>query len=102
MANVEVLYDAKARLGEGPCYDHVTEELVFVDILAKTVNFLNVETRQIRFYTCTHIQGSSTSLLYIPTRTFKIIVIMTLEVGPPFSVTVHFSMKLNTATNTVK
>lgn len=49
-ANVEVLYDAQARLGEGPCYDHVTEELIFVDILAKSVNFLSVETQQIRYY----------------------------------------------------
>lgn len=54
VANVEVLYDAKARLGEGPCYDHVTEELIFVDILAKTVNFLNVETQQNRYNYCTY------------------------------------------------
>ena len=50
-ANVEVLYDAQARLGEGPCYDLVTEELIFVDILAKSVNFLSVGTQQIRYVT---------------------------------------------------
>ena len=51
-ANVEVLYDAKARLGEGPCYDHVTGELIFVDILAQTVNFFNLETKQNRYHSC--------------------------------------------------
>ena len=45
---VEVLYDGKARLGEGPIYDHVTGELIWVDILHKTVNFLNPETKQNR------------------------------------------------------
>jgi sugar lactone lactonase YvrE len=45
---VEVLYNGKARLGEGPCYDHVSGELIFVDILDQTVNFLNLETQQNR------------------------------------------------------
>ena len=53
-AKVEVLYDAKARLGEGPCYDHVTGELIFVDILAETVNFFNLETQQNRYHLCVH------------------------------------------------
>lgn len=47
--SVEVLYDGKARLGEGPSYDHVTGELIFVDILSQTVNFLDVETQQNRY-----------------------------------------------------
>ena len=47
---VELLYDAKARLGEAPFYDHVTGELIWVDIYGHTVNFLNVETRQNRSY----------------------------------------------------
>ena len=45
---VEVLYDAKTLLGEGPFYDHETGELIYVDIAASTVNFLTVETLQHR------------------------------------------------------
>ena len=45
---VELLYEAKARLGEAPFYDHVTGELIWVDIFGRTVNFLNVEMRQNR------------------------------------------------------
>ena len=46
---MEALYDGKACFGEGPIYDHVTGELIWVDIFHKTVNFLNVETKQNRF-----------------------------------------------------
>ena len=45
---VEVLYDGKARLGEGPFYDEETEELIYVDMSAHTVNFLNIETKENR------------------------------------------------------
>ena len=45
---VEVLYDAKTLLGEGPFYDHETGELIYVDIAANTVNFLTVEILQHR------------------------------------------------------
>ena len=47
-SHVEVLYDGKALVGEGPFYDEQTGELIYVDITAKLVNFLNVETRQQR------------------------------------------------------
>ena len=45
---MEVLYDGKARLGEGPFYDEEMGELIYVDINAHTVNFLNIETKQNR------------------------------------------------------
>lgn len=45
MAAVSVLYDAKALLGESPFYDKSKEELVWVDIEGKSINFLNVNTR---------------------------------------------------------
>ena len=45
VGQVSVLYDAKALLGEGPHYDEARDELVWVDIEGKTVNFLNLNTR---------------------------------------------------------
>ena len=45
MATVSVLCDPKALLGEGPFYDESREELVWVDIEGKSINFLNVNTK---------------------------------------------------------
>lgn len=42
--HVKVVYDAKAELGEGPCYDPATNELVWVDIHGKTINFFALST----------------------------------------------------------
>ena len=45
VGKVSVLCDPKALLGEGPFYDESREELVWVDIEGKSINFLNVNTR---------------------------------------------------------
>jgi gluconolactonase/condensin complex subunit 2 len=41
---VSLLYDSKSILGEGPCYDPNTNELIWVDINGKTINFFNLLT----------------------------------------------------------
>ena len=46
---VELLYDAKGTLPEGPLYEEETNLLIWVDIEAKTVNLLDVTTRQNRY-----------------------------------------------------
>ncbi len=45
---VEVLYDGKSILSEGPVYDKTNNELIWVDIDGKTINFLNVSTKKNR------------------------------------------------------
>ena len=40
-----MLYDTNALCGEGPFYDESREELVWVDIDGKSINFLNVNTK---------------------------------------------------------
>ena len=45
VGKVSVLYDTRAVVGEGPFYDESRDELVWVDIDGKTLNFLNVSTR---------------------------------------------------------
>ena len=39
---VEVVLDAKALIGEGPYYDSDNNELIWVDIKGKTINFLKL------------------------------------------------------------
>ncbi|QKS69708.1 SMP-30/gluconolactonase/LRE family protein [Paenalkalicoccus suaedae] len=41
MGKAELLYDAKAKLAEGPVWDEDNEQLMWVDIEGKTVNFLD-------------------------------------------------------------
>ena len=43
---VEVLLDSKAQLAEGPHWLGATSELLWVDILGKTVNFFNCDSSQ--------------------------------------------------------
>ncbi|XP_064383141.1 regucalcin-like [Halichondria panicea] len=45
---VEVFYAAKALLGEGPFFEPETNQLLWVDIDANSINFLNVDTAQNR------------------------------------------------------
>ena len=47
-AKVEVLYPAKAILGEGPFYEDETDTLLWVDIDKKTINFFDLKTSQNR------------------------------------------------------
>lgn len=39
---VKVAFDAKALLGRGLYYDCNNDELIWVDVLAKTINFLKL------------------------------------------------------------
>ncbi|SDO19236.1 SMP-30/gluconolactonase/LRE family protein [Alkalicoccus daliensis] len=41
MKKAELVYDAKARLAEGPFWDKEQQQLIWVDIEGKTVNFLD-------------------------------------------------------------
>ena len=59
MAAVSVLYDAKALLGESPFYDKSKEELVWVDIEGKSINFLNVKHEDKLQYSAGGQGGSS-------------------------------------------
>lgn len=43
---VEVLYAGNAQIGEGPFYEEDKNQLLWVDINAHTVNFLNLETKK--------------------------------------------------------
>ncbi len=43
-AKVEAVYKERSVLGEGPFYDQKLNELVWVDIEGKTINFLNLST----------------------------------------------------------
>ena len=45
---VEVLYPAKATIGEGVFYEEETKQLLWVDVYPKTVNFLNIDTGENR------------------------------------------------------
>ena len=45
VGEVSVLYEAKAQTGEGPFYDQAREELIWVDIETKSINFLDMNTR---------------------------------------------------------
>lgn len=44
MAKVSVLFDAKALLGEAPFYDKTRNELLWVDIGGKSINFLELDS----------------------------------------------------------
>ena len=48
VGKVSVLYEAKALIGEGPFYDQAREELVWVDIEGKSINFLDLNTQSNR------------------------------------------------------
>ena len=43
---VEVLYAGKAPLAEGPFFEPENNQLLWVDIFGKSINFLNLETRE--------------------------------------------------------
>ena len=43
-----MLYAANAQIGEGPFYEEETNQLIWVDINGKTVNFLDLETKKNR------------------------------------------------------
>lgn len=45
---VEVLYSTRAIVGEGLFYEEETGQLLWVDIEAKTVNFLNIDSGENR------------------------------------------------------
>ena len=45
---VEVLYKTNAIVGEGPFFDEEQNQLLWVDINGRTVNFLNVESGENR------------------------------------------------------
>ena len=47
-ATVEVLYPAKAKVGEGPFYEEETDTLLWVDIYSHTINFFSLKTNQNR------------------------------------------------------
>ena len=40
-STVEVLYSTKALIGEGPFYEEETGLLIWIDIMGKTINFLD-------------------------------------------------------------
>lgn len=44
VGNVTLLFEAKALIGEGPFYDKDKNELLWVDIEGKTIDFLDLET----------------------------------------------------------
>lgn len=46
---VEVFCNRQAILAEGPFYDGITNELIWVDILNNTVNFTNVDSKHTRY-----------------------------------------------------
>ncbi len=45
---VEVLYKTNAIIGEAPFFDEEQNQLLWVDINGRTVNFLNVESGENR------------------------------------------------------
>ena len=46
---VELLYDAKAKIGEGPFYEPQTNQLLWVDIVGHSINFLDVDKKENRY-----------------------------------------------------
>ena len=50
---MEVFYDGKAELAEGPFFEPETNQLLWVDFYSSTMNFLNVDSRKNRLvYNC--------------------------------------------------
>ena len=47
---VELLYDGKAELAEGPFFEPETNQLLWVDIYVQTINFLDVATTKNRYF----------------------------------------------------
>ena len=45
----ELLYDAKAKIGEGPFYEPQTNQLLWVDIVGHSINFLDVDKKENRY-----------------------------------------------------
>ena len=45
---VELLYDAKAEIGEGPFYEPQTNQLLWADINGHSINFLDVDKKENR------------------------------------------------------
>lgn len=45
---VELLYDAKALIGESPLYDEKSNQLLWVDINHQTINFLDMDLQKNR------------------------------------------------------
>ena len=62
--SVEVALEAKAVIGEGPCYDEETDELLWVDIIGKTINFLSLKDGSNR-----SLQFSKTVGAVVPCKT---------------------------------
>ena len=47
-ATVELLYDAKAEIGEGPFFEPETNQLLWADIAGHSINFLDLEKKENR------------------------------------------------------
>jgi len=45
---VELLYDAKAEIGEGPFFEPETNQLLWADIAGHSINFLDLEKKENR------------------------------------------------------
>jgi len=45
---VELLYDAKAEIGEGPFFEPETNQLLWADITGHSINFLDLEKKENR------------------------------------------------------
>ncbi|KAL5506570.1 hypothetical protein EMCRGX_G008242 [Ephydatia muelleri] len=56
---VEVFCNRQAILAEGPFYDGITNELIWVDILNNTVNFTNVDSKHTRSISLPENVGSA-------------------------------------------
>ena len=46
---VELLCDAKAKIGEGPFYEPQTNQLLWVEIVGHSINFLDVDKKENRY-----------------------------------------------------
>lgn len=84
---VEVFVDNQALLAEGPFYDHTANELIWVDILNKRINFTDVSTKHTRTITLPEcvgaaipVEGSASQLVALVGRSICIVDRQTGEV----------------------